>query len=175
MKKFIHVVTGKEVKYGDILIQASPHIYYGHLVTQVVVDKDNIERLKAVGAIAEVDTDEPYRDIGYYLQHLSERINTPLEELEATLDNLKKFHPIGVLFLILKEIALVSDELIRPYMDVKYDPGYIIDYAGDIVEIKGEQNLKSLCEEFPLFSSRETAEYALKIVKEHAGGLFSTK
>lgn len=165
--------TGEPVEIGNELLQAI-ETDFGYKVKTFKVTEETIPYLLKEGAIKEVATSEPKvpsMDIGYYINHIAERIGWKDENVARYLDKLVQINETAAFSIILKEVAVVLDQQYPDHIERSNEIYVISNITGEIVKVKDLTKIKNF-RNFAAFRTLEDAICAKNIMKPIMKDLF---
>lgn len=180
MKKYVFVKTGEEIPVGSIIGKVISN-KAGEIVSYLKVTKETIPYLLEEGVIKEVssevsgkEADGTHLDIEFYMQHLADRINWKVENLEKYLVTLSDVNETAVFQTLLREIAIVLDQKYPDHIENSKDLFVFSTINGEIVKypLEVRSRIKSF-RNFAAFRTIEDALCAKHILKPIITSLFS--
>lgn len=178
MKSYALVATGEKVIIGGTLVAQTET---GSIMFPV--ENETIPYLIREGIIKEVEKEESavekrkkseegtHLHLGYYVNHLAERIHWNPENLVKYLNNLAEVNETAVFSILLKEIAIVFDEKHKNHIENSREIWAISTISGGIIKVNKARAVNY--RNFAAFRSLDEAIGAKRILKEYMKPLFS--
>ena len=161
MKKYLNS-EGNEIKIGTPIVCKVLNTETGRRTMELVVATEEVlEKAVADGALTVVNSTEggTHLSIGFYVEHLADRIGWKMSNLVKYLDNLYKIYPTAVFQILLREVAIVLDQKYPDHIERSKEIWCISLATGEIGKVP--ENKRHLIRNFRNFAAFRTLDDAM--------------
>ena len=173
MKKYVFVETGEAVELGQKLVKVADTLLGSVVIEEVEITEKTLPMFIKEGVISvqEEEANYTYMNIGYYIEHLAERINWKPENLAKYLYNLADINEAAVFSILLREVAIVLDGKYDNHIENSKEIYVISCLSGEISKVKDLNKIKNF-KNFAAFRTLDDALAAKHILKDPMKQLF---